>query len=231
MEMATGKDYYNGDDKPVGEMLAEILRLSLKLLLKCTVKLVRLLVRACVCVFFLFRQLLQSCVDFWNDNSTQQKVHMAKMWLHAFLRTLGKLAVKGLKALGRGLVWTVRTLVRSIINLRPTLVLTGRVLSRCGKTLWLWMTLFGKWCRLVFVKRKRAYLSFRRNKGFKGLVLDVKNYLQLLLNNYMDEEQTETGKNVLSYEEYIQSERGGKSSPDTIGKKIYNGMKNIIDGE
>ncbi len=229
--MATGKDNYDGDDRSVGEMLSEILKLSLKLLLKCTVKLVRLLARGCVGLFFLFRQLLLSCVDFWNDNSTQQKVHLAKVWFHAFLRTLGRLSVKALKALGRGLVWSIRTLVRSIINLRPTLVLTGRVLVRCGKTLWLWMTLLGRWCVLFFMKRKRAYLSFRRDKGFKGLVLDVKNYLQHLLNNYMDEEQTETGKNVLSYEEYISIERGGKNGSDTIGKKIYNGMKNIIDGE
>ena len=81
------------------------------------------------------------------------------------------------------------------------------------------------------MKRKRVYLSFRRNKGFKGLMMDVKNYLQLLLNNYMDEEQTETGKNVLSYEEYIRGERGGNNDTGTIGKKIYNGMKNIIDGD
>lgn len=229
--MAIGKDYYKGDDKSVGEMLAEILRLSLKLLLKCTIKLVRLLVKGCVVIFFLFRRLLQSCVDFWNDNSTQQKLHMAKVWFHLFLKTLGRLTVKGLKALARGLVWAIRTLVRCIINLRPTLVLIGRALGRCGKTLLLWLQLFGRGLRLFFTKRKRAYLSFRRNKGFKGLMIDVKNYLQLLLNNYMDEEQTETGKNVLSYEEYIRGERGGKNGTDTIGKKIYNGMKNIIDGE
>ncbi len=229
--MATEKDYYNGDDRSVGEMLAEILRLSLKLLFKCMIKLVRLLVRGCVVVFFLFRRLLQSCVDFWNDNSTQQKLHMAKVWFHAFLRTLVRLTVKGLKALARGLVWAIRAFVRCIINLRPTLVLVGKVLGRFGRTLLLWLLLFGRGCRLFAMKRKRAYLSFRRNKGFKGLMMDVKNYLQLLLNNYMDEEQTETGKNVLSYEEYIRGERGGNNDTGTLGKKIYNGMKNIIDGD
>lgn len=229
--MATGKDIYRGDDKSVGAMLSEILKLSLKLLLKCTIKLLQLLVKGCAYVFFLLRRLLQVCVDFWNDNSTQQKLHIAKVWLQVFLVTLGILFVKGLKMFVRGLVWTMRTLIRCIINLRPTLVLVGKALVKCGRALWLWTTLFAKGCQLFFMKRKRAYLAFRRNKGFKGLVLDVKNYLQHVLNNYMDEEQTETEKNVLSYEEYIRSERGGKSGADTIGKKIYNGMKNIIDGE
>lgn len=229
--MTTGNEIHRSDDKSEVEMLSEILKLLLKLLLKCIIKLVRLMARGCIGIFSLLKLLLQACVDFWNDNSTQQKLHIAKEWCKAALITLGKWTLIALKALGVGLVWTIRTIILGLINLRPTLVLTGKFLAKCGRAVWKFLRFLGAKCAQFFRRRRLAYLAFRRNKGLKGLMIDVKNYLQLTLNDYMDEEQNEPDKNTLSYEEYMRAEHGGDGHSDTIGKKIYNGMKNIIDGD
>ena len=239
--MDTEQSRHNiNDDKSGSEMLSEICRLLLKLLIKCIVKLLKLIIKGLRLVFVLLKMMLQACVDFWNDNSTQEKIHMARRWcvdtlklcVELTLITLHKLwqwSIIALKATVRGTVWVAKATVRGIIHLRPTIVLISKVCLKGLKATWKGMRWLGRTLRLFALKRKRAYLAFRKNKGFKGLLLDIKNHLQHRLNDYMDEGQEDAASDAMSYGEYITDEIGDETKTRSIGKKIYKSMNKLFD--
>lgn len=239
--MATEQPKYNiNDDKSGSEMLSEICHLLLKLLIKCSVKLLKLIIKGIRLLFYLLKMMLQACVDFWNDNSTQEKIRMARRWCMATLklcaewtlialRKLWQWSIIALRATMLGMVWAAKATVRGIIHLRPTIVLIGKVCLKGLKATWRGMQWFGRTLRLFALNRKRAYLAFRKNKGFKGLLLDIKNHLQYTLNNYMDEGQEDTASDAMSYGEYITDEIGDDTKTRSIGKKIYKSMNKLFD--
>lgn len=230
--MVTGRDSHKQSyDTSEGEMLSEILKLSLKLLLKLTIRLGKIIAKGFKLVFYLLKRGVQECVDFWNDNSTQQKLRKAKEWCRATVRLLliwtalclkftFKVVVRILKAIGHGLM-----------NLKPTVVALGNLIIKFVDAIHRWGVALVRRLRLFYVNRKRAYAAFRKNKGFRGLMLDTKNYLQQVLNDYMDEDQGEADSNSMSYEEYINEVRSEKNESNTLGKRIYRSMKNIIDSD
>lgn len=214
-----------------GEMLADILKLSLKLLLKLLVRLCKFIAKGLALLFYLFKLGIQRIIDFWNDNNTQQKLRIAKKWCRNAIRLLSMWLVLCLRFFVKIGVWTAKAIGHGLLNLKPSLVMLGNLIVRFAHAMWKLCIALGRRVKLFFVHRKRAYAAFRKNKGFRGLMIDTKNYLQHLLNDYMDEDQGEADSNSMSYEEYIKEVRSEKNDSNTLGKRIYQSMKNIIDSD
>jgi hypothetical protein len=216
----------NYEDKSGSEMLSEIGRLLWKLCLKAVAHLLKLIIKGAMFCFAMLKLLLQACIDFWNDNSTQQKLRMARRWCIDSIKALSLYCQIGLIAIGKGLVWTAKATWRGITHLKPTLVFLSRLCVKALKAFWRGLIVCGKAIRLFFLRRQQAFRRFRRNKGFKGLLIDIKTYLQQQLNSYMDDNDTVIS-DAISYDEYIDANRkDGKSS---FSKKIYQEMDKLID--
>jgi len=217
----------NYEDKSGGEMLSEIGHLLWKLCLKAVAHLLKLVLKGIMFCFALLKMLLQACIDFWNDNSTQEKLRMARHWCAQSFKTVGSYCWMGIIAIGKGLVWTAKATWRGITHLKPTLVFMGRLCVKAAKAIWRGLVVCGKAIRLFFLKRQHAFRRFRRNKGFKGLLIDTKTYLQEQLNSYMNDDNDTVSSDAISYEEYIDANRSdGKKS---FGRKLYNEVDKLID--
>ena len=225
--MRTDHSNNNYDNKSGGEMLSEIGRLLCKLFLKCIARLIKFILKGVKWCFSLLKLALQACIDFWNDNSTQEMLHIIKSWCVNTLKTLGSYCVVSVVAIWKGLVWLMKAIVQGIIHLKPTLIYLGRLCAKAGKGLWKGIVICGKSIRLYFLKKQHAFRRFRRNKGFKGLLIDTKNYLQALLNSYMEEDNETISSDAISYDEYVNGNKAnGKKS---FSSKIYNEMNKLID--
>ena len=225
--MRTDHSNNNYDNKSGGEMLSEIGRLLCKLFLKCIARLIKFILKGVKWCFSLLKLALQACIDFWNDNSTQEMLHIIKSWCVHTLKTLGSYCVISGVAIWKGLVWLMKAIVQGLIHLKPTLIYLGRLCVKAGKGLWKGIVICGKSIRLYFLKKQHAFRRFRRNKGFKGLLIDTKNYLQALLNSYMEEDNETISSDAISYDEYVNGNKAnGKKS---FSSKIYNEMNKLID--
>ena len=222
-------DYSNNnyDNKSGSEMLSEIGRLLWKLFLKCIARFLKLILKGIMLCYALLKLTLQACIDFWNDNSTQEMLRIIKSWCVKACKTLGTYSVSGSIALWKGLVWTAKAIVRGIIHLKPTLTYLGNLCIKVGKGIWRGIVICWKSSRLYLTKKQHAFRRFRRNKGFKGLLIDTKNYLQAMLNNYMEEDNETASSEAISYEEYVNGDKpNGKES---FSSKLYNEMNKLID--
>lgn len=224
------------DDKSGGEMLSEILALMLKLLVKCLYKLLKfifkLTFRILKLCFKLIKILIRAFLEFWNDNSTQEKLHIARLWCLKALKTLSIWLLIGVKQLWKGLKWLVHALIRSIIHLQSTLVIVSRQIVKGIKLIWKVLKQCGKNIRNFSTKQKQNYYKFRKNKGVKGLLIDTKNSLQRSLDNYMKDETDEVGKadnEPISYEEFISEGNQDPDKPMPLARKLYDEMKRIFD--
>ena len=196
------QQHNNYEDKSGSEMLSEIGSLLWKLCKKALAHLLRLILKGLMFCFTLLKILLQACIDFWNDNSTQEKLRLARHWCANSLKALWFYTLMGIYAIGKGLVWAAKA--------------TWRGLVVCGKAI-----------RIFFLKRQQAFRRFRRNKGFKGLLIDIKTYLQEQLNSYMNEDNDTVSSDAISYEEYIDA--NSKDGKKSFGRKIYNKVDELID--
>jgi len=221
-------------------MLSEIFRLSMKLLLKCLLKLLKLIIKAFKVCFAILKLLLQTCIDFWNDNSTQEKIIMIRRWCISTSKKAFHYLLVGLKYTGIGLLifshslweglkWLTTKTIKGIIHLRSTLTFLRIWIFKACKTSWDWTKQCGRNLHLFFQKRQQAFRHFRRNKGFKGLLIDTKNYLQTLVNSYMDEGTEDSNNNVLSYDDLINDSSSDVGKHRPIGRQIYNEIKKLID--
>lgn len=217
----------NYEDKSGSEMLSEIGSLLWKLCKKALAHLLRLILKGLMFCFTLLKILLQACIDFWNDNSTQEKLHLARHWCANSLKALWFYTLMGIYAIGKGLVWTAKATWRGITHLKPTLIFLGRLCVKAAKATWRGLVVCGKAIRIFFLKRQQAFRRFRRNKGFKGLLIDIKTYLQEQLNSYMNEDNDTVSSDAISYEEYIDA--NSKDGKKSFGRKIYNKVDELID--
>ena len=216
----------NYEDKSGSEMLSEIGHLLWKLCMKVFAHLLKLIIKGLQLCFTLLKMLLQACIDFWNDNSTQEKLRMARQWCGNCIKALGTYCLIGIIAIGKGLLWTAKAIWRGITHLKPTIVFLGRLCIKCMKATGRGLVVCAKAIRLFFLKRQQAFRRFRRNKGFKGLLIDIKTYLQEQLNSYMDDNDT-VSSDAISYDEYIDANR--KDGKTSFSKKIYQEMDKLID--
>lgn len=247
------------ENKSGAEMLAEIGRLvlvllgkMLKLFLKYILKAFKFILKWICKGLLALIDFIQFCVTktraFWNNNNTQEKIRKIRLWFKHAFKTLGLWIViaanaswKGLKwgckKTLQGTVWLVKHIVQGIIHLGPTLVKIWRGIKKGFRAFGRWLVKVGRGIRLWWRNRQRAYRSFRRNKGFKGLLIDLGNLLKKQVNNYIEEEQAmdesdddnifETAEEEDSEMEQEDEVQRGKIH--TFGKSIYDAMKKIVE--
>lgn len=222
--MEQNGQHNNRQEKSGSEILLEVLKLCGMLLLKLLKHILRIIIKLILWIVIIIEKGCKALKDFWNDNSTQEKVREIKQWTINAIKTTGQWIVIAAKATWKGIVWLSKATLRSIIHLKPTFIqlfrLIGKGLTRCKDA-----TLS------FFRKRKEAYKAFRKNKGFKGLLIDIRTSLSKQLNDYMEEEQNETTEETIGYEEYISHEIGNNNKTRKLGQRIYKGINSIVDDE
>ena len=250
-----GQDNYEGQSWQ--RMLAEIGRLLLLLLVKIGKMLLRFLLKGLkwilkwICKGLLavidFTELsIQRARAFWNDNNTQEKIRKIRLSLQTGLSRTGHYCVVGIIGIGKGLrwtfvflaqgsVWLAKRLFEAIIHLRPTLKAIGQSIGRGCLAIWHFLCRLGRSIRLWSIRRKRAYAEFRKNKGFKGLLIDVGVWLKKQVNNYIEEEKADD--NIVNEDDIfpdaddvpfeIHDDKNGRVH--TFGRSIYNAMRRIVE--
>lgn len=270
------EDFNQFNDKSALQMLREVGRLLLVLLARLLLALLRLLRRLGKGLLRLLCKGLLFCIDFthhtvvrlrdfWNDNDTQEKLHK----LHLRLRWLGLLTLKGLrisakatwwgvrwlsKKIGVGLVAFAHAMLYALLHIGPTLRFLGHGARQVLKTLGRCLHRCARGLRKVYRRHQRAWRHFRRNKGFKGLLIDFGVWLKCQINNYIEEQSEDSSsdnENATAEEldeDAAESQRlleqsdneddysfkpnaDGKRKIPTFGRSIYNAMKRIVEDE
>lgn len=236
----------------IGRLVLVLLGTMLKLFLKYILKAFKFILKWICKGLLALIDFIQFCATktraFWNNNNTQEKIHKIRLWFKHAFKTLGLWIViaanaswKGLKwgckKTLQGTVWLVKHIVQGIIHLGPTLVKFWRGIKKGFRAFGRWLVKVGRGIRLWWRNRQRAYHSFRRNKGFKGLLIDLGNLLKKQVNNYIEEEQAldesdddnifETAEEEDSEMEQEDEVQRGKIH--TFGKSIYDAMKKIVE--
>lgn len=245
------------DGKSAGKMLVEIGRLLLLLLLGLLKLLWRWLKKGLRWILKWICKGLLLLIDvtdlaiqrtraFWNDNDTQEKLRKTRIWLLLSLRKLAKWSLTACiscwnllcwlgKHLWLALIWFIKALIRGIIHLGPTLRAVGRSLAKAARATWRWIVRVCRWMKLGHLRRKRAYQRFRKNKGFKGLLVDVGSWLRLQLNNYLDETPAPEEGEVDDDDDFNpfddDDETVNHSKMHSLGRSIYNAMKKIVEDD
>ncbi len=246
-------DYHRYDDKSGGQMLLEICRLLLLLIVSLLRWCLRWLLKGLHWLLKWTCKGLLALIDlsvlavarlraFWNDNDTQEKLRKMRAWLLRtarlswhYTRVGARAVFQGLLWLSRktwqGLSWLSKATVRSILHLGPTLAALWRGLCRLSRLVWQWMrrvwTAFVGW----LVRRRDAYRAFRQNKGFRGLLIDIGNWLKHLISNYLDEQPALESDEVESEESLFETDEyeAEDEHVHTFGRSIYNAMKRIVE--
>lgn len=242
------------EGKSGSQMLAEVGRLILLLLLTLLKWLGRLLLRGLKLLLKYICKGLLWLIDatgyaierlqaFWNDNNTQEKLRKMKAALVTAGEQLWSWTVAGSKATWRGLVWLANKTVQGIIHLGPTLKAVGRGLKQAVCAVGRWFRRLWRGLRKWHINRQRAYRRFRQNKGFRGLLIDLGNWLKGQIRDYIEEEPLQRRLPVETIEEDVVDDdeaddpfRGldnveNPSKVQTFGRRIYNAMKRIVEDD
>ena len=250
------RNSFGGGDKSVWVVLLEIAKLlclliwkgikalgrlilkGLKLLLKWTVKGLLWLIDAT-------RWLSRKIRDFWNDNNTQEK-------LHKIGRALKKGALAALYGIwiaivyvGKALVWLLKKLFVGLLHLKTTLKITGRWIGKTSVRFWKWIKRQGVNLKSWWAKKKKQYRSFRRNQGFKGLLIDMRDAMRGSISNYIENDQQNdqladnaiADDSVMSQNDDSQVVADDDDNEDEedvkgvrkFGRKIYKAMKRLVE--
>lgn len=189
METDRFDNAYN--EKSWKELLAEILKLTLKLVWKLTFRLAKLIVKGANWLIRKIRKGIGIIIAWWNDNDTQVKVRIIRIKTKALLRLIIKWCIIATKTAGRYLRQALKEAITAIINLKPTIIATKNALVKGSKICIKWSKKQYKKAKTKNARRKVKYRNFRKTPGFKGLLTDIGNLLKSLINSYMEEEQTE----------------------------------------
>lgn len=260
------------NEKSILQMLREVGHLLLVLLARLMIALAKLLLRLGKLLLKLACKFLLLVIDltqrgitraqaFWHDNDTQEKLRKAKEGCRRAARaTLWGLGVAA-RATGRGLRWSGRKLrdgaivlfhatVYAVLHIGPTLRAFGRALAKAGRATGRLLCRMGrglkKWWRL----RQRAWRHFRRNKGFKGLLIDLGTWLKAQINNYVDEQPDDSALDEPADDLEAESRRLLEQTDEeeallnassearqsgtrvhTFGRGIYNALKRIVEDD
>ena len=237
----------NNENNQTWAVVGEILRLLLllcwkaikalgRLIKKFGKFLLKIIVRGLLWLIDATGRLVERTKLFWNDNNTQDK-------LRKISKAIKKVAKALIKALGIALLatlktcaWTLKKAFSGLIHLKSTLKSicnwTKKNAIRFAKWIAKGASNFAQW----IAKQKTNYKNFRKNKGFKGLLLDLRNGLKGQISSYLDEEQEEDVEQENNQQEVIDTDNFidiDEDLPDKgvtgFGKRLYKAMKNIVE--
>ena len=247
------RNYRDDNDKSTLAVLAEIAKLLVllcwkglkalgRLLLKFLKFLLRWLVKGLLAIIDGIDYLSNRLKAFWNNNDTQEKIHKIGRGLkNACFATISGIGI-GLLYVGKGIVWLLKKLFVGLIHLNTTLKILGRWIVKITVMFGKWVgrqgTNFKVWCG----KKKQQYKAFRRNKGFKGLLVDMRDGLKGGISNFIEDDQqkdTEQSESdsVEEPEELQMADIFDDDDDDIenyhglkkVGKKIYRAMQRLVE--
>lgn len=228
---------------------------------------VKLACKGLLCLIDATDACLLALSRFWNDHSTQEKLRRVRWGLsvawQATLAGSSWLAVHtwhGLRWLarhiGRGCKWLAvhgaqgvwlfcRGVAWSVVHLRGALALTGRGIARAGT--WVWhgtCSLADAVCQRM-KRLYRAWVHFRRTKGFKGLLIDFGLWLRQAINDLMEEQDgptAETTSSVQPDDEPLPDDEPERffdndlTDNDTqrvhiFGQRFYRALRHIVEDD
>jgi hypothetical protein len=179
------------NEKSWKELLAEILKLTLKLLWRLTFRLIKLIIKGIRWSIKYICKVVKRIVEWWKDNDTQVKVRIIRIKTKALIRLIIRWIIIAAKATGQFLRQALKKAITAIINLKPTVIAIKNALVKGCKVIIKWTKKQYKKAKAKNARRKVKYRNFRKTPGFKGLFTDIGDLLKSLINNYMEEEQTE----------------------------------------
>ena len=249
-------DYRNtgsGGEKSVWAVLLEIAKLlcllcwkGIKalgiLILKGLKHLLRWVIIALLWLIDSLRWLGKKIKAFWTNNNTQDKLRKIGRGLkNAALALLAGIWI-GIIYLGKGIGWLFKKLFIGLLHLRTTLKLLGRWIGRTAVRFWHWIKRQGARLKAWGAKKKRQYKAFRRNQGFKGLLIDMRDAMRGSISNYIenDQQKDDTMEGAPSEEQTTMEEETIVDDSDLendedvkgirkFGRRIYKAMKRLVE--
>lgn len=232
--------------KSGGQLLLELAKLILLLIWKIIKKGIKVLARFLLFLIESTQNGIARLIEWWNDNDTQEKVAEIKSTLKKWAITFGKWCVIAFNAIVKGIIigsvatWHgivigVKATIQGIIHLKPTIIKIGELTVKGTKAFIAWMKRCGRGIKLSHIRRKRAYQRFRKNKGFKGLIIDSSTAVKNGIKMFMEEDQHEADPDAVTEDDLIEEEIEERLDEDSkahkIGKKIFSTAKNIMDAD
>lgn len=222
----------NNSNSSILELIKEIAQLTILLIWKLLLKAFKLLLKLCKSAISSAKAGIIKCRNYWNDTSTQNKIKKAKAGLRKLASAILKGLVRFLKITARLLILFLKCCIHTILHIRPALKKLMHLLRRCTKSI---KRSIKRRCiktKLFFRRKKKSYNNFRKNKGFKGFLMDMNRSLKTNIKKYMDEEQTDVDDDAPDEEEKIEKMlqiEENSSKAEILGKKIFSSVKNIVD--
>lgn len=238
------KELYGYDRLTLPQLFLELAKLIFLLVYSVLRKIVLIIWRLMVLLFELTVEGLQWLRDWWNDNDTQEKVAKIKEaikhgcivfahWCVIAAKATGKGIVKASVATWHGIVYAAKATVEGIIHLKPTVIRAGELIVLGTKATIAWFVRVGRGIKLFHIRRKRAYQRFRRNKGFKGLIIDSATSVRDGITKFMEEDQQEANPDAVTEDDILgeqleeRFEEGSKTH--RFGKTFIKKVKSIVD--
>lgn len=228
------------------QLLVELCRLILLLIWKIFKKGLKVLAKFLLFVIESMQEGWERLVEWWNDNDTQEKVAKIKATLRRWSIKFGewcviaaKATAKGIKigaiATWHGIVYGTKATIEGIIHLKPTIIKIGQLTVKGCKTFAAMTVRCARGIKLSHIRRKRAYQRFRRNKGFKGLIIDSTTAVKDGIKMFMEEDQHEADPEAVTEDDLIEEEIEERVDEDSkahkLGKRLFSTAKNIVDAD
>ena len=185
--------------------LAEIGRLVVMLLCKIIICLLLMIKKILILLWDFTKWICFSIQTFWNSNDTQAKI--AKI-----------------KALSRaGAIWMWAKICIGAKILWHHIVYLGPIMRKA-------------WLKMVERTRRgyRTFQVFRKRKGFRGILIECRDWLKKIVYNYIDDEsgsQSEAGAITESGGESDEDDADDESDNKAmeIGRKIISPFQDLMD--
>lgn len=179
-----------------------------------------------------FRTFIKSCIITWKAIKKYTIIGAKATWKYTCkaCRLFVKYFLLTMIAIWHAIIWSIHTTKDLIVHSKPTFIRLGHNIKQGTIDFWHLLKRTGRGIKLRRIRRKRAWLHFRRTKGFKGLLIDMGHGLSYGIQSYMNEEQTDAHPEAITEDDIIaeeMEERQGKANK--LGQKLFKGMKDIVE--
>lgn len=219
------------DEKSCKELLGEIFKLTLKLFWKIFTNLTNSIFAGAKWLATTTKNTTEKIVEWWKANDTQVKIRFIRLNTRRLIKLCLKWVSNAAKKLANHTSLLFRLLIKSIIDLKPTIVSIGKKIAHAYKKCIEWLSRQIKKIKHSNARRKVQYKKFRKHPGFKGLLIDIGLLLKSNLNSFMEEEQTEfTGEFEDIEEKILNDTRTDINKPaQNFGKRIITSVKDVVE--
>jgi len=238
------KQSQDEQNRPLGGVILTLCRLLLVLFVQILKWTLRIIIKLVKWEIKMIKMGWKELNLWWNDNSTQEKVAKIKSgikkgaitfghWMVIAAKCLLKWTIKGCIALWKGLKTGIKATIQGIIHLKPTIIKLGELIVLGWKATLRWFRRCGRGVKLSHIRNKRRYHQFRKNKGFKGLLIDCSRAVKNSISTFMEEDQEEATPDAVTEDDIIEEEIENHIKEENkarkIGNAIFTKAKEVVD--